>query len=164
MRAGARSRSVDERFQEGRRPLMSRAGLVSLIAMMQGCFSPEVGDDDIVGCIEDAACKADRVCRDRQCVAADDDDDSEEPDDVPPPDACEWNHDCASGCCQPALLDGDAAGWGECRPADECVATCEPADCDIDWCVGTSTGECLVSWYDDGACDCGCQFVDVDCE
>jgi hypothetical protein len=97
---------------------MSRAGFVSLIAMMQGCFSPEGGDDDIVGCIEDAACKADRVCRDRQCVAADDDDDgSEEPDEVPPPDACEWNPDCASGCCKPALLDGDAAGWGECRPA-----------------------------------------------
>jgi len=162
MRAEARSRSVDERFQEGRRPLMSRAGLVSLIAMMQGCFSPEGGDDDIVGCIEDAACKADRVCRDRQCVAADDDD-SEAPDEVPPPDACEWSSDCASECCKPALLDGDAAGWGECRPADECVATsCEPAACELDWCDGPVG--CPVGWYDDGTCDCGCQFADVDCE
>jgi hypothetical protein len=45
-------------------------------------------------------------------------------------------------------------------------ANCQRCDPGCEWCWKDTVGEhaCLPGWADDGECDCGCQFADLDCD
>lgn len=77
---------------------------------------------------------------------------------------CESNDECASGCCMPLLSNDQPLAYGACAAAETCVATpCGAASCEIEWCTPPFENNCPISYFGDGQCDCGCQFVDVDC-
>jgi len=81
---------------------------------------------------------------------------------------------CPGACCCPdvSCFDGvapDACIQAGCLPSEGLCGVCPCPCCDIqlscDWCwLGTTReNNCPLDWCGDGECDCGCQFVDVDC-
>jgi hypothetical protein len=110
-------------------------------------------------------CETNDICEDGVCVFTED---SElvstcqyfwcQPDDVCK-DAYNGDGYCDCGCGFEDIDCNDCSAW-------MCLSTTKPKHEGRAWCDedGKAVDNCPESYMNDGKCDCGCQFVDPDCE
>ena len=70
-------------------------------------------------------------------------------------------YSCSDGI-DPNDCFGHYAGDGSSCATTDCDR-CDNPVCDYCWTETRFDNDCDPEWYDDGRCDCGCQFIDVDC-
>jgi hypothetical protein len=83
------------------------------------------------------------------------------------PDTCSGTGSCAGAsvregqACETACKTDNTCQAGTCLDEDGQALGYKPG-CYFNWCDGESA--CQDRWRRDGACDCGCDFVDADCD